>query len=302
MKQSVRELLISRIDTFTASEKKIAQVLLDKYPSAGLTSISELAKSASVSDPTVLRLVVKLNFVGYSAFQRALLDEIDATMSSPIERARAFHLTKQGFPPVTHISNIRRAIETFANHLDPFTFEAGVNLLLRRESTVFVGGGSYSSTLAAIFARDLQYVRSGVKFVELMFSKSSQSLIEINPGDVLIVFDFRRYERSVIEYAIVAKDRGAKILLLTDQWTSPIGKFADVVFRIYAESFSLIDTKVPALTLCEIIVTSIVDRIPDEVRSRLEEIESLRNKSSYFRRDGEAVFQSIGVDDPNGLL
>lgn len=302
MKQSIRELLISRIDTFTASEKKIAQALLNRYPSAGLTSISELAKSANVSDPTVLRLVVKLNFAGYSAFQRALLDEIDATMSSPLERARAFHQKGQGFSPITHVSNILRSIETFANHLDTCTFEAGINLLLQKESTVFVGGGSYSSTLAAIFARDLQYLRSGVKFVELMFSMSSQSLIEINPGDVLVVFDFRRYERRVIEYAMVAKDRGAKVLLFTDQWASPIGKFADLVFRIYAESFSLIDTKVPTLALCEIIITSIIDRIPDEVRNRLEEIEGLRRKASYFRRDGDAVLQSIGVDDPNGLL
>ena len=79
-------LLKQRDATFTASERRVVAVLLANYPSAALTSISQLAGAAGVSDPTVHRLVLKLGFDGYPEFQRALLAEVDARMNSPLSR------------------------------------------------------------------------------------------------------------------------------------------------------------------------------------------------------------------------
>ena len=57
---------------FSPTERKVARVLLQQYPLAGLETVAQLAQKAAVSGPTVLRLVAKLGFDGYSAFQEAL--------------------------------------------------------------------------------------------------------------------------------------------------------------------------------------------------------------------------------------
>ncbi len=41
-----------------------------------------------------------------------------------------------------------------------------------------------------------------------------------------IIFDIRRYQQSLIRFAEKAQARGVEIVLITDQWLSPIARFA----------------------------------------------------------------------------
>ncbi|MDF0752850.1 MurR/RpiR family transcriptional regulator, partial [Marinobacter sp. 71-i] len=49
-----------------------------------LGSASSLARRAGVSDPTVVRLAVKLGYEGYPDFQAKLLAEVEARLHSPL--------------------------------------------------------------------------------------------------------------------------------------------------------------------------------------------------------------------------
>jgi DNA-binding MurR/RpiR family transcriptional regulator len=60
---------------FTPSERRVARALLANYPVAGLSTVADLAGLASVSSPTVLRLLARLDFTSFAEFQRALRDE-----------------------------------------------------------------------------------------------------------------------------------------------------------------------------------------------------------------------------------
>ena len=50
----IRDTLTRSDIDLTPAEAKIAQVLLDEYPTSGLGTATALAKRAGVSDPTVL--------------------------------------------------------------------------------------------------------------------------------------------------------------------------------------------------------------------------------------------------------
>src|ERR1700754_197866 len=81
---TVRDILAGRGQELTPSESKIVQLLLADYPVAGLGTASSLAKRAGVSDPTVVRLINKLGFEHFSAFQASLLNEVEARLRSPL--------------------------------------------------------------------------------------------------------------------------------------------------------------------------------------------------------------------------
>ncbi|TIV97849.1 MAG: MurR/RpiR family transcriptional regulator, partial [Mesorhizobium sp.] len=70
---NVRDMLLHGSISLTPSEERIVQVLLTDYPAAGLGTATSLAKRAGVSDPTVVRLAMKLGFEGFPALQRRLL-------------------------------------------------------------------------------------------------------------------------------------------------------------------------------------------------------------------------------------
>lgn len=65
------------------------------------------------------------------------------------------------------------------------------------------------------------------------------------------------------------------MLLVTDEWHSPIGECAEIVLRIQGQPFAIRQTNVPALALAEALVIGVTNRLPELARQRMERIESL---------------------------
>ena len=62
---TVAERLREKSGELTAAERKLMAALFANYPMAGLVSITEFARVAEVSTPSVLRLAKKLGFAGF---------------------------------------------------------------------------------------------------------------------------------------------------------------------------------------------------------------------------------------------
>ncbi|WP_181885378.1 MurR/RpiR family transcriptional regulator [Trinickia dinghuensis] len=274
---SVRILLKQREDSFTVAERRVVAVLLANYPSAALTSISQLAGAAGVSDPTVHRLVLKLGFEGYPEFQRALLTEVDARMNSPLSR-----LESSADEPHTEdtqqamLGSMTLAIGKTAEMASREDFERTVSLLADQQRTVLCCGGRASEFIASWLARLLSQLRPRARHVEPSLERGSEALADLAPGDVLVVYDYRRYQESVVQFARVARELGAHVVLFTDEWRSPIASFADAVLVSFGQAASPFDTKVPVLAQTEALIAALVQRAPDEAKARLKRIEALR--------------------------
>lgn len=273
----MRLLLKQRETTFTVSERRVVAVLLANYPSAALTSISQLAGAAQVSDPTVHRLVLKLGFEGYPEFQRALLAEVDARMNSPLSRL-------ESPADESHAEDVQKAmlgsltlaIGKTAEQSSREDFERTVSLLADLDRTVLCCGGRASGFIASWLAVLLSQVRPHARHVEPSLERGSEALADLTPGDVVVVYDYRRYQESVVQFAREAHDLGARVVLLTDEWRSPIAAFADAVLVSFVQNGSPFDTKVPAVAQTESIVAALVQRMPAEAKDRLTRIEALR--------------------------
>ena len=150
MGTSIRALLLSQMDSFTPSEQKVAQALLDRYPSlAG--PIASFAKQAEVSDPTVFRFVVRIGFPNYSSFQQALYGEIDTAMNS---RSRGWMRSIRLRACATVIRRFSSGCPSRwprRSKADAAAFDAAVALLANPDVRVFCGGGRYTAPLASLF-------------------------------------------------------------------------------------------------------------------------------------------------------
>ena len=69
--------------------------------------------------------------------------------------------------------------------------------------------------------------------------------------DILVVFDFRRYQRDVLEFASGASAQGAVIILVTDIWNSPIASLATHVIACPVEVPTAFDSAVGGLAMVE---------------------------------------------------
>ncbi|MCL2894534.1 MurR/RpiR family transcriptional regulator [Brenneria tiliae] len=263
----------------TSAESRVVRTLLANYPSAGLSSVAGFAQRAGVSVPTVLRFVAKLGFNGYTAFQDALIDEVSEKLNSPLSMFDTQSVAAPGAGGYADfMRNLAVALQQAADDFREDEFEAVLDLLGDERATVYCIGGRSSSTLALRLSLLLGQVRPGVFFIENESTRLFDRVTDFTSQVTLVAFDYRRYQADIVEFARLAKEARARIVLFTDRWLSPIGNFADQVLVSPVESLSAFDSRVAAFAQCEAIIAALSKRHPDRVRDRLASIETLRSK------------------------
>ncbi len=272
-------------DALTRAERQLVNIILENYPVSGLGSITALAENAEVSTPTVARMARKLGFGGFPDMQKQLRHELEATISDPLTK----HDKWAADAPDTHILNrfADNVIDNLRNtlkHLNAAEFDEIVELLSDTEHTVAVVGGRLSHTLASYFFTHMQMMRDGVTLIERNSSSWPHYLLSLKEGDVLVMFDMRRYEQDLLRFAEMAKARGVRIILFTDQWGSPAGKAATHQIHSRIEVPSTWDSSVVTMFILEAIISAVQSQSWESSKDRMEELEALFEKTRLFRK------------------
>lgn len=286
--RTVSDVIRARYDALTRAEKRLAESLLENYPVSGLGSITAVAESAGVSTPTVARMVQKLGYKGYPEFQANLRSELEETLSNPIAK----HDRWTASAPNAHVLN-RFADAIMANmrqtlsDLDPQSFDEVAALLSDRKRSVHFVGGRITGALAEYFFTHMQVIRPNTMLMSSGARTWPQYVLNMNAGDLLVVFDIRRYETEMIKLAEMTKSRGGTIILFTDQWNSPVAKFAHHIFRIQIEAPSAWDSSVVTLFVVEALIEAVQSTTWDETRERMKTLEGLFQQTRLFRKPNE---------------
>ena len=273
---TIAERLRLKSDELTAAERKLMSALFANYPMAGLASITEFAREACVSTPSVLRLAKKLGFSGFPAFQERLRAELSAQLQNPISK----HDRWAADAPDTHILNrfATAAMENLSGSLklmDHRSFDAVVSLLADRRRRVHIAGGRITHALASYLATHLQMARPDVALLPAMPSLWPQCLLDMDKKDVVVIFDIRRYDARMLEFAASAKERGARVVLITDQWISPIARIAVHSLPLRIEAPSSWDSNIVPLFVAESLVAATVNANWPETQIRIRDLEIL---------------------------
>src|SRR5690606_22974162 len=101
-----------------------------------------------------------------------------------------------------------------------------VALLANLRMRITLIGGRFTDPLARHTAAHLTIIRPNVFHLTGQESNWRDRLIAMVKRDVLLVFDIRRYQDSLLRLAEIAGSRGAQTILFTDQWLSPVARFA----------------------------------------------------------------------------
>jgi DNA-binding MurR/RpiR family transcriptional regulator len=277
LRTPVGERLRNLTASLSPAERKLARVLLATYPTAGLESVAKFAERAAVSPPTVTRFIAKLGFRAYPDFQRVLRDEVQARLSSPLARYREPHPGRQADSLLADVLEVSRAnLQTSQELLSQRDFEEVVEVLAAPRRQVLVLGGRVSGQLARYLANQLHLLRPNVGVVDADRRTPAQQLVDLRKGDVLIAFDYRRYQADTIESARAAAARGCHVVLFTDPWLSPASICARQVLVTSVETIGPFDSLVGATATVEALVAALLDRLGPRAHARMLSLESVR--------------------------
>lgn len=282
---TVAEIIRSKFNELTRAERQLANALLENYPVSGLGSITVIAEASKVSTPTVVRMSKKLGFKGFPELQAALRAEVEATISNPISK----HDRWAESAPDTHILNrfanvVTENLHLTLRQLDPDEFDAVVQLLSDRQRGIHIVGGRLTRSLADYFFTHMQVIRENLTLIASNSNTWPHYILNMNEGDVLVVFDVRRYERDILRLAEMAKSKGVTLVLFTDQWGSPAAKFATHCFRSRIEAPSAWDSSVVTLLILETVIAAVQDENWEDTQDRMNALENLFDRTKLFKK------------------
>ncbi len=285
MTDSIRDQLQGRFDELTRAEKQLTLLLLENYPASGLGSITDLAQRSGVSTPTVARLVQKLGYSGYPKFQQALRAEVGAEISSPIdkydkwaEHAPDEHILNRFADTVSH--NVRQTFSRVRTE----EFDQVCDLLADTGRDLRIVGGRISRSLADYLFTHMQVIRPNVTHMTSNSNAWPHYLLDMVEGDLLVIFDVRRYENDLRRLAEMAHERGVMIILFTDQWGSPISKIAAHKFNCHIEVPSAWDSSIVTMLLIEAVIAQVQDKNWEQTKERMNTLEGLFDRTRLFRK------------------
>ncbi len=268
--ESVAERTSAALSTLSKAERRVGRALLADYPSAGLASAARLAQRAEVSPPTVLRFAQSLGYDGFADLQVALRAELSARSSGPITRLP--DAPPAGSPLDRLLQQGRaqndRAAETLAQ-LPAAALEAAVALLADTNRTIYLHGGRFSHLLAVHLAAHLEQLRPGLRVLADPTGADLGALLELDRSDVLVLFDYHRYQRSAAELAGRVHRAGATVLLITDDLACPVAPDAEVVLAASRTVGTTNQSKAARFRLTELLMPLVMDAIGEPARTRM---------------------------------
>lgn len=275
---NVAERVRDAIARLTASEKRAAQALLANYPVQGLETVARFAARAGVSAPTILRFINRLGFSGYSDFQRALKEEVEAQLQSPL--AKTDHVPGRlhggGNPHEVFASAVAKNVTETFSHLPAAEIDAVVKLLADPRRPAHVLGGRFTDALARYLTAHLRILRPAVTHMDGQPVNWRDQLIDMGRRDVLVIFDIRRYQQNLADLADAAARQHVTIVLLTDQWLSPVASYAKHVLPARITVPSPWDSSAALMVIVEVLVAGVTARRLEESRKRMADLERLR--------------------------
>jgi DNA-binding MurR/RpiR family transcriptional regulator len=273
---SVAEAIRDRLNALTASERRAARALLANYPMLGLGTVAEFSARSGVSSPTILRFVSRLGFGTYADFQRRLREEVEAQLKSPLAKAdppgAGAELRSHSAFAASVCENIA---ETF-RHMPAGEFEAVVALIADAKRPLHLLGGRFTDSIARYMAAHLRILRSNVDHIAGQPDNWRDQLIDFGRKDVLVVFDIRRYQEDLVTFAKAAAERQAAIVLLTDQWLSPIARIALHVLPARIQVPSAWDSSAALIAVAEALIAAVTARTWRLSQERIRALERLR--------------------------
>lgn len=254
----------------TASERRVAEVVLDDPKVVAFGTVAQLAERSATSGPTVLRFASKLGFQGFAELQSAAQDEIADALRPATERIRERPPSDVVTRVLTgDLVNVRSTLEA----VDAAEFGGAVELLSDRDRRVFVLSGELSRGVGTVFVTQLDLLRDGVMALGGSPVRVARQLAEIRHDDVVVAIDHRRYERWLLDALERARDAGAEVIAVTDRALSPLTAGARHAFVVSARGVGPFDSHVGTLAVLQALAAGVAARSRRTAATRLDAVE-----------------------------
>lgn len=273
-----------KYDKFSKGQKMIADFIVKHYDKAAFMTASKIGETVDISESTVVRFASALGFSGFPELQEALQVLIKNKLTT-VQRIGLDEDINKDLEKFNKriLRNEINGIKNLSENLDSESLDDGAEIISKAKK-VFILGLRTSNTLANYLGFYLDVMLDSVVIVnDSGVSSLFEQIFRITEDDVLIAIGFPRYSSKTIEAVKMAKQRGAKIVAITDTSESPLCPYSDVSLFAKNNIVSFVDSLVIPMALINNLILNISSKVQNDIVEYFNELEELWEKHSTYQ-------------------
>ena len=279
----------SELPGFSKGQKQIARFILEHYDKAAFMTASRLGVTVGVSESTVVRFATELGYDGYPHLQRALQEMIRNKLTS-VQRMEVAGDRMGGrdvLQTVLHADT--DMIRVTLDEIDRDAFQGAVDALMGAKR-IYILGVRSSSALASFLGFYFNLLFENVTLVHTnSVSEIFEQVLRVGPGDVLFGISFPRYSTRTLSAMTYARDRGARVIALTDSQLSPLARVADHVLLARSDMASFVDSLVAPLSVINALIVAVGMSRRDEIEQTFNKLERIWEEYDVYEKPEDDI-------------
>ena len=279
----------SELPGFSKGQKQIARFILEHYDKAAFMTASRLGVTVGVSESTVVRFATELGYDDYPHLQRALQEMIRNKLTS-VQRMEVAGDRMGGrdvLQTVLHADT--DMIRVTLDEIDRDAFQGAVDALMGAKR-IYILGVRSSSALASFLGFYFNLLFENVTLVHTnSVSEIFEQVLRVGPGDVLFGISFPRYSKRTLSAMKYARDRGARVIALTDSQLSPLARVADHVLLARSDMASFVDSLVAPLSVINALIVAVGMSRRDEIEQTFNKLERIWEEYDVYEKPEDDI-------------
>lgn len=286
-KETYDNLIKNVYHTLRASEKKVADYVLANGYEIQPLSLAKLAKETGVSEPTVMRFVKSIGCAGYSDFKlmlardwgresqaegKKLIMDIHMDADDKIENI-----------PAKMVAMTGKALEDTLKLVDIEDFKSVIKMIAESNIIDIYGDGNSRSIVIDLVNKLLRIGLHCRSFTDSYFQRISAN--QLTNQDLAIAISHSGSTRDTVDALRIAKEAGAKTVVLTNFRASVITEYADIVFytgdvesTFYSENMF---SRITQLLIVDMIYMGLLLQDQDNYMKNLDQVNMLATDRYY---------------------
>lgn len=266
------------------SHKKIADFIINNYEKAAYYTAAKLGAETDISESTVVRFASTIGYEGYPEFQEALQEDIKGKLTT-LQRMEVASLKMVDEDVLDKVLRDDRAsIKDTLENVSREDF-AKAAMAINEANKIYILGVRSTAPLANFIYFYFKMIYDNVVLItSASSSEEFEQIFKIKKDDVCIAISFPRYSKQVVKTLEYAKEKGAKIIAITDSNSSPIAPLSNYVLTAKSNMASFIDSLVAPLSLINALIVESTMEKRDDVLATFQELENIWDKYDVYEK------------------
>jgi DNA-binding MurR/RpiR family transcriptional regulator len=245
----------SWIQRLSPRRQEIIRQVLKNPREFVLLSVRSAAERLGTDPATMVRVIQKIGFESYRAFQNYLHD-LSIANATALDGMRAS--SNAGYKTPDHLQAMLeqdfKNLNAIRNTLDVRKL-ALIAKRIHSAERILIVGGDLAESLVRYLEDHLTLIGLPV-YSATTNGKSAHISRLLGKKDLVIAISFRRGLRQTIEALKCAREKGAYCVGITGTYVSPVARFTDEFFVTSVDSESFLDSYVAPMALANLLLVA----------------------------------------------